>query len=311
LQLNKKELTNAITVDVEDFFQVSAFERYIAHDDWERIPGRVERNTEEILELFERHEVNGTFFVLGWVGERHPALLRRISGAGHEVASHSYRHERVNTLSREAFFEDASRTKKLLEDITGEPVKGYRAPTFSIGKRTLWALEELEAIGYEYSSSVYPIRHDLYGMPDAPRFPFRLNDLNILEVPISTVQIMGCNLPAGGGGYFRLAPYVVSRWMLRRINQTERRPCVFYFHPWELDPEQPRHISAKFVTRFRHYKNLKLMGPRIDRLLRDFRWGRMDDIFLRMPLADQNVPEVFERNLSATIGNPAGESQGG
>jgi polysaccharide deacetylase family protein (PEP-CTERM system associated) len=307
LRVKKKELTNAITVDVEDYFQVSAFERHVARDDWGNIPGRVEGNTDRILELFESHGVNGTFFVLGWVGKRFPALLRRIADAGHEVASHSYYHTRVGTLSRSAFLADAVRTKKLLEDLTGQPVRGYRAPTFSIGKQTLWALEELEAAGYAYSSSVYPIRHDLYGMHDAPRFPFHLNGLNILEVPITTVRIMGHNLPAGGGGYFRLAPYPVSRWMLRQVNKVEDRPVVFYFHPWELDPEQPRHIPTSVVTRFRHYTNLKLMASRIDKLLHEFRWGRMDDIFLCKTSTGRHAPEFLEQNLSEGADNPAGE----
>lgn len=285
----KEELANAMTVDVEDYFQVSAFERYVAQDDWETIPGRVEKNTERILELFESHEIYGTFFILGWVGNRYPMLLRRIADAGHEIASHSFFHQRVSTLTRSTFYADALRTKKLLEDVTGHPVRGYRAPTFSIGKRTLWALEELEAAGYEYSSSVYPIRHDLYGMHNAPRFPFHMNGLKILEVPITTVRIMGHNLPAGGGGYFRLAPYSVSRWMLRRVNRIEGRPGVFYFHPWELDPEQPRQFPANFVTRFRHYTNIGVMDLRIGRLLREFRWKRMDEIFLDKASTDQGI----------------------
>jgi polysaccharide deacetylase family protein (PEP-CTERM system associated) len=270
-----------MSVDVEDYFQVSAFERNIARSDWDRLPARVERNTEKVLSLMERHSVRTTFFTLGWVAERFPGVVRAIADAGHEVASHGYGHQRVTQMSRAQFREDVSRAKKLLEDIIGTRVLGYRAPSYSIGKDTLWAVDELESAGYLYSSSIYPIYHDLYGMPDAPRFPFRhRGGEGILEIPISTARVFHFNVPSGGGGYFRLLPYALFRSAIRRINEREAKPCVFYFHPWELDPEQPRPDNLSAKTRFRHYLNLHRMEARLSRLLRDFRWDRVDRVFL-------------------------------
>lgn len=270
---------NAMTVDVEDYFQVAAFKHKIADDDWQRWPCRVEENTERILELFDRKGVHATFFTLGWVAERYPELVRRIAEAGHEVASHGLRHVKVTEQTPSQFHDDVTRTKMLLEDITGLPVNGYRAASFSIGASNLWALDVLNKAGYHYSSSIYPVHHDHYGMPDAPRFPFRMQEGELMEIPISTVDVFGKKLPCGGGGYFRLLPYSLSRWAIQRVNQRDQRPSVFYFHPWELDPGQPRIPDAGLKSRFRHYVNLDKMERRLSRLLGDFSWDRMDKVF--------------------------------
>ena len=272
------EIANALTVDVEDYFQVSALAPHIARADWERIPCRVERNVERILELLAEASARATFFTLGWIAERHPQLVRRIAAAGHEVASHGYGHLRIHEQTPGEFAEDIRRAKSLLEDLAGTSVQGYRAPSFSIGRNTLWAFDELAKAGYRYSSSVYPVRHDLYGMPDAPRFPYRPR-ADLLEIPITTTSFRNRNLPAGGGGYFRLLPYTVSRALIRRVNIVDRRSSVFYFHPWEIDAAQPRVPGTTLKTRFRHYVNLHRTEPRLRRLLTDFRWRRMDEVF--------------------------------
>ena len=273
-------VTNAMTVDVEDYFQVAAFEECIRREDWPHWPVRVEGNTRRVLELFERNGVHATFFVLGWVAERFPVLVRDISAAGHEIASHGFGHERLTHLSRVEFRDSITRTKLLLEDVTGTAVHGYRAPSYSIGPTTMWAHDELHEAGYRYSSSIVPIHHDLYGMPAAPRFPFFAERSGLLEIPVTTVRLCGRNWPCGGGGYFRLLPYALFKRGLRRVNRRERCAGVFYFHPWELDPAQPRVPGGGVKTRFRHYVNLERMAPRLARLFRDFRWSRADTIFL-------------------------------
>lgn len=272
---------NAMTIDVEDYFQVSAFEHHIPRERWDHLPCRVERNLDVIFALLADHGAKATFFTLGWIAERYPTLVRRVVAEGHELASHGYSHGRASDQDRAEFSADVERAKKLLEDTAGVAVKGYRAPSFSIGRLNLWALEALVDAGYVYSSSIYPIRHDHYGLPDAPRFSFRPEHApDLLEIPVTTVRLLNHNVPAGGGGYFRLMPYAASRWCLRRVNRLDRQPCVFYFHPWEIDPEQPRQRGIGAKTRFRHYVNLNRMRPRIEQLLRDFRWDRMDRIFL-------------------------------
>jgi polysaccharide deacetylase family protein (PEP-CTERM system associated) len=278
------EIANALTVDVEDYFQVSALAPYISRSDWERIPCRVERNVETILALLAESGAQATFFTLGWIAERYPALVRQVVAAGHELASHGYGHLRIHEQTRAAFAQDIQRAKALLEDLAGTEVRGYRAPSFSIGRKTLWAFDCIAEAGYRYSSSVYPVRHDLYGMPEAPRFPYQPRQ-GLLEIPVSTAQVLKRNLPAGGGGYFRLLPYSVSRALIRRVNRTERRSAVFYFHPWELDPGQPRVPGTSVKTRFRHYLNLHRTQPRLRRLLRDFRWRCMESVFLSSPAA--------------------------
>jgi polysaccharide deacetylase family protein (PEP-CTERM system associated) len=273
-------IINAMTVDVEDYFQVSAFETNVDRVDWDNMPRRVESNVDRILELFERKGIVATFFTLGWVAERHPDMVRRIVSQGHELASHSWAHARVTTQNPAEFRQDVTRTKKLLEDISGVVVTGYRAPSYSIGSSNLWALDELADAGYLYSSSIVPIRHDLYGMPEAPRFAFTAAGGRLLEIPVTTVPLAGRNINCGGGGWFRLFPYRFSRWALARVNMLEGQAGVFYFHPWEIDPEQPRPNGLSAKSRFRHYLNLDRMYPRLEHLLEDFSWGRMDHIFL-------------------------------
>jgi polysaccharide deacetylase family protein (PEP-CTERM system associated) len=272
-------IVNAMTVDVEDYFQVAAFEDQISRSDWDRWPCRVDANTHRVLDVFAEHRVKGTFFVLGWVAERYPGLVRRLVAEGHEIASHGYDHTRLNEFDRDQLREDLLRTKGLLEDLAGTAVLGYRAPSYSIGARNLWALDVVQETGHVYSSSIYPIRHDLYGMPDAPRFPFRLRPDAILEIPVTTLRFAERNFPCGGGGYFRLMPYPLYRWAMRRVNDTDRQPGMFYFHPWEIDPTQPRVEGASLRSRFRHYVNLGTMEARLRRLLGDFSWGRMDEVF--------------------------------
>ncbi len=277
----RRDPVNAMTVDVEDYFQVSAFESHISRERWEHLPRRVEHNTHRILDLFAAHQVQATFFTLGWVAERHPALIGRIVADGHELASHGYSHVRATRQTPAEFREDVIRTKALLEDLGSVAVRGYRAASYSIGAGNLWALAELEQAGYHYSSSIYPIRHDLYGMPEAPRFAFRPDNAPaLLEVPVTTVTLLGRTLPCGGGGYFRLWPYALSRWALRRVNHRDGQSGVFYFHPWEIDPGQPRQPGLGLKTRVRHYLNLHRMERRLGSLLRDFRWDRMDRVFL-------------------------------
>ena len=272
-------ITNALTIDVEDYFQVSAFAPHIARGDWDRRECRVERNVETILAMLALREVKATFFTLGWIAERYPQLVRSIVAEGHELASHGYGHERVTDLTPEAFDADIRRAKAILEGLSGNPVIGYRAPSFSIGASNLWALDILARAGYRYSSSIYPIRHDHYGMPDAPRFAHR-TDSGVIEIPPTTLRVLNRNLPSSGGGYFRLLPYAVSRWMLRRVNEVDQQAAVFYFHPWEIDVDQPRIPGVGVKTRFRHYTNIDRMEARLQQLLGDFAWGRMDAIFL-------------------------------
>lgn len=279
-----ERIRNAMTCDVEDYFQVSAFAPYIERASWPSRECRVEANMERILALFERKQVRATFFTLGWIAERYPQVVRRIVAGGHELASHGYGHLRAADQSRAEFANDIRSSKALLEDIGGQAVLGYRAPSFSIGRANLWALDVLRDAGYRYSSSIYPIAHDHYGMPEAPRFAFYPNGPDgLLEVPITTVQLFKRNLPAGGGGYFRLLPYALSRWMMAKVNQDDRQPALFYFHPWEVDPGQPRPQGLGAKARFRHYVNIGRMEGRIEALARDFAWDRMDRIFLNQP----------------------------
>lgn len=277
-------ITNALTIDVEDYFQVSAMAPYIRRDEWDSRECRVERNVDRILALLAQHDIRATFFTLGWIAERYPQLVRQIVAQGHELASHGYGHQRASELSRDAFRDDIVRAKHLLEDLGGVAVQGYRAPSFSIGEGNLWAFDSLQAAGYRYSSSIYPIKHDHYGMPDAPRFAHTVAD-GLLEIPVSTLRLRGRNLPSSGGGYFRLLPYALSRWMIAKVNADDRQPAIFYFHPWEIDAGQPRVAGINLKTRFRHYVNIPRMAQRLDGLMGDFRWGRMDHIFLGQPQA--------------------------
>jgi len=270
-------LTNAFTVDVEDYFQVSAFTRYIDRDSWSRLPCRIEGNVDRILQLLADHRATGTFFTLGWIAQRYPTMVRRIVTEGHELASHGYSHRRNNELTREEIEDELVGTRELLEDIGGQHVIGYRAPSFSIGRRNLWMHELLARTGHHYSSSIYPIHHDHYGMPDAPRFAYR-TPCGLTEIPAATVKLGSTHFPASGGGYFRLLPYAVSAWNLRRINLHDGERAVFFCHPWEIDPEQPK-VSCGRKTRFRHYLNLSRTEQRIVRLLEEFKWDRIDRVF--------------------------------
>ncbi|WP_217907105.1 XrtA system polysaccharide deacetylase [Massilia sp. BJB1822] len=277
-------IRNAMTIDVEDYFQVSAFAPHIAREAWPSLECRVEANIDRILGILDAGQAKATFFTLGWIAERYPAMVKRIVAGGHELASHGYSHLRASDQDRAQFMQDISSSKAILEDIGGQAVQGYRAPSFSIGPGNLWALDALHEAGYRYSSSIYPIQHDHYGMPDAPRFAFYPNGKDgLLEVPITTVRLMQRNLPAGGGGYFRLLPYALSRRMMRRVNREDGQAAIFYFHPWEIDPQQPRPAGIGLKTRFRHYVNLSRMDQRIQALTRDFAWDRMDRIFLGQP----------------------------
>jgi polysaccharide deacetylase family protein (PEP-CTERM system associated) len=277
--MNSREtFTNALTIDVEDYFQVSALRPHVDRASWDGIPLRVEANVDRILQLMADRGAHGTFFTLGWVAERHPGLIRRIVDNGHELASHGHGHDRATELSPQHFAEDIVHAKRTLEDIGGVAVRGYRAPSFSIGAENPWALDRILEAGYAYSSSIYPVKHDHYGMPDAPRFPFRTAN-GLWEIPMTTIRLGRRNWPAGGGGFFRLLPYPVSRWAIRRVNRTDGRPAMFYFHPWEVDPGQPRSAGVGLKTRFRHYLNLHKTEDRLARLMADFRWDRIDRVF--------------------------------
>ncbi len=275
-------MRNALSVDVEDWFQVGAFETVISRDSWDDRECRVERNSDAILALFDDAGVKGTFFTLGWVAERYPALMRRIVNAGHEIASHGYGHDRVFTFTPAQFAADIERARKLIEDKSGAMVTGYRAPSFSIDHRTPWAHEILAEQGYTYSSSVAPIKHDHYGWADAPRFAFRpVAGSDFLEIPVTTAVLGQKRLAAGGGGFFRLLPYAFSRWAIRQVNDDALRPAVIYFHPWEIDPGQPRVANASIKSKLRHYTKLGAMAGKLRRLTGDFEWERLDSIVAR------------------------------
>ena len=272
-------MRNALSVDVEDWFQVGAFENTIDKASWDGRLHRVERNTDAVLAMFGEAGVRGTFFTLGWIAARYPALIRRIAAAGHEVASHGWDHLRVFRMTPKQFADDLSRSRAAIEDAAGQQITGYRAPSFSIDLRTPWAHAVLAEAGYAYSSSVAPVLHDHYGWPEAPRFAFRpLSDSGLIELPVTTVKIAGRNFAAGGGGFFRLFPYGLSRWAVREVNRKEKRPAIFYFHPWEIDPEQPRVAEAPLKSRLRHYTNLDRMAGKLRKLLRDFEWVRTDQV---------------------------------
>ena len=278
--MTNNTITNVMTVDVEDYFQVAAFDNIIDSKDWDSLPHRVQNNTNKILDIFAEKNIKATFFVLGWVAERYPEIVKRIVNEGHELASHGYAHKKATEQSRSEFKTDIIKAKKILEDISGVEIKGYRAPSYSINKSNLWVHDELKATGHQYSSSVYPVKHDLYGIPDAPRFAYQCKN-GLLEIPITTAPVSGRNFPAGGGGFFRLYPYALTRWIIQRSNYKDKQPSIFYFHPWEIDPQQPRQKSASFKSRFRHYLNLEKTEPRLKKLLNDFKWDRMDNIFLK------------------------------
>ncbi|WP_293881125.1 XrtA system polysaccharide deacetylase [Sphingomonas sp.] len=271
-------MLNALSVDIEDWFQVGAFEKVIDRSDWDGLEQRVERNTDAVIALFGEAEVKATFFTLGWVAHRYPSLIRRIVDAGHEIASHGWDHRRVFTMSPAEFAADLERARGTLQDAAGCAVTGYRAPSFSIDQRTPWAHEILSNAGYRYSSSVAPVKHDHYGWPEAPRFAFApVTGSPLIELPVTTARFAGKRLAAGGGGFFRLLPYAFSAWAIRQVNAAGQ-PATFYFHPWEIDPDQPRAANAPLRSRLRHYTNLDAMADKLRHVLRDFEWGRVDAV---------------------------------
>ena len=271
-------LINALTIDLEDYFQVEAFASRINYNDWDNYPCHIEKNTKKILDILDFYQVKATFFCLGWIAKRYPLLIKTIAQKGHEIASHGYAHKPIYKQSPKEFREDIKRTKNILEDIIGKPVFGYRAPTYSITQKTLWALEILAEEGYKYDSSIFPIKHDLYGIPNAPRFPFvitfqRSNVQTFFEFPLTTLRILNINIPIAGGGYFRLFPYVFIKNALKYINIKEKKPFIFYLHPWELDPNQPRINHIPWRSRFRHYVNLHKTEKKLKKLLSDFKFN--------------------------------------
>jgi polysaccharide deacetylase family protein (PEP-CTERM system associated) len=270
---------NALTVDVEDYFHVGAFQKVIRPEDWGGFESRVVRNTVRLLDLFDRHRVKGTFFVLGWVAQREPELVREVTRRGHEIACHGETHELVFKQSPAVFLSETQTAKRRLEDTTGLPVLGYRAASYSVTRDSIWALQILEDLGFMYDSSVFPIHHDVYGIPGSPRYRHAVASGKLQELPLTTVEVAGTRLPCAGGGYFRLLPYAYTRWALRRVNRRDLMSAIFYLHPWEVDPEQPRVAGASLRSRFRHYFNLKACEARLSRLLGDFAWGRVDEIF--------------------------------
>lgn len=268
---------NYLTFDVEDYFQVSAFDDVVRRDEWDNFQSRVEKNTETFLDLLDAHNVKATFFVLGWVAEKYPQLIKKIDNSGHEVACHSFYHRLVYTQTPDEFRDETKRTRELLENITGKAVIGYRAPSYSITKNSLWAIDILEELGFQYDSSIFPIHHDRYGVPDAPRFQYSFPHKKIIEIPISTYPFLGKNIPVSGGGYFRLFPFFLTEFFLKSINKKENKPFIFYLHPWELDPAQPRIDNASALSRFRHYVNLDKTADRLEKLLGNFNFTTIRD----------------------------------
>jgi polysaccharide deacetylase family protein (PEP-CTERM system associated) len=277
------QVLNGMSVDIEEWFQVGAFENVIDRAQWGGLVSRVEANCDAILQLFAEAQIHATFFTLGWVAQRHGPMMRRIADAGHEIASHGWDHARVFTMDAKAFADDLARTRAVLEDTTGQRVIGYRAPSFSIDARTPWAHRVLAEQGYAYSSSVAPIVHDHYGWREAPRFAFLpVSDADLLEIPVATAEVGGRRMAAGGGGFFRMLPYGLSHWAIARANSRDKQPAVFYFHPWEIDPDQPRQTQAPLRSRVRHYTNLSGMKAKLARVIGDFAWGRMDVVAERL-----------------------------
>ena len=289
-----RSIVNAMTIDVEDYFHVSVFDGVVPRHLWEGFESRVCSNTDRLLQLFDSYEVKATFFVLGWVAERYPELVRRIVAQGHELASHGYGHRLVYDQTPKAFREDVRRAKGLLEAASGTQVLGYRAPSYSVTPKSLWALDILIEEGYGYDSSIFPIRHDRYGIPVSPRHPYLLERPGgaLVEAPASTTRLGTWNLPVAGGGYFRILPYEWTRWGINRVNRLEGRPTIFYLHPWEIDPDQPR-LKAGALSRFRHYRNLAETEPRLRRLLNDFRFGPMSGVLKRAVASSVSAEPVL------------------
>ncbi|MDJ0941248.1 MAG: DUF3473 domain-containing protein [Woeseiaceae bacterium] len=294
-------VANAMTIDVEDYFQVSALASAIDRDSWDSIDCRVEANTDKLLQMFDDADVCATFFVLGWVADRYPAVVRRICEAGHELASHGYSHELIYRQTPDEFAEETRRSKTVLEDVSGLPVNGYRAASFSIRRSTGWAIEALVDAGFTYDSSIVPVRHDLYGVANAPAHPYTIvmpDGRRIVEYPPSTISLSGRRIPVGGGGYFRLFPYWFSRWALNSINRSEGKPFTFYLHPWEVDPDQPRVKTNNLKSRFRHYNNLHKCEARLERLLSHFRFTTKEQVLASLELPDVSFADILESGTS-------------
>jgi len=268
-----------MTVDVEDYYHVSAFAKVIAPRDWERWPSTVERNTQRLLDLFDEASIKATFFVLGWVAERYPQLVREIHARGHELASHGYSHQLVYKQTPALFRAETAQSKQLLEDIAQTPIVGYRAASYSITRESLWAIDILIELGFQWDSSIFPVYHDRYGIPDSPAQPYRIRSDGgeLLEFPLTTAKLLGYSMPAAGGGYFRLYPYALSRWLFKNATNDNRRPAIFYLHPWEIDELQPRVPGASLLSRFRHYNNLAHCLPRLKKMLAEFPFGTVSD----------------------------------
>ena len=276
---------NAMSIDVEDYFQVAAFKSNIDPEHWDSIPCRIERNMDVVMALLRKNNVKATFFTLGWLAQRYPALVRHIVAEGHELASHGYGHQMIGDMTPVSFREDVSKAKQILEDVSGVAIKGYRAPSFSIALKTLWAHDVLANTGHQYSSSVYPIKHDLYGMPSAPRFGYQLKN-GLIEIPATSLRLGERNFPAAGGGFFRLFPSALSHAIIRKVNRDDRQSAIFYCHPWEFDPDQPRVAGASRKSRFRHYINLKQNPDKFNVLLQAFKWAPMRDVFSHLLATD-------------------------
>ncbi|MBE8716019.1 XrtA system polysaccharide deacetylase [Cellvibrio polysaccharolyticus] len=269
-------ITHAMTVDVEDYYHVAAFGQVIRPDEWDQWPSRVEANTDRLLQLFDDAGIHITFFILGWVADRYPALVKRIHQQGHEIASHGFSHQLIYRQTPEVFREETARSKDILEALTGEAILGYRAASYSITRKSLWALEILAELGFQWDSSIFPTRHDNYGIPGSPEEPYRLitdSGKVLTEFPLTTAKVFGQAIPAAGGGYFRQYPYALSRWLFDRASLNQTMPRIFYLHPWEIDPEQPRVPNASWFSNFRHYTNLDKCLPRLERMLQDFKFG--------------------------------------
>jgi polysaccharide deacetylase family protein (PEP-CTERM system associated) len=267
------QIRNYLTIDVEEHFQVSAFENVLSTTSWSAHHSRVQKNTRVLLDLLDQYATKATFFIVGWVAERHPDLVMEIRSRGHDIGCHSYMHKKVYTLTPDEFRADTNKAKEIIEKILGEQISGYRAPSYSITSKSLWALDILEELGFKYDSSIFPVHHDNYGIPDAPRFKYHHTKQNLIEYPISTAKVFGYNVPVAGGGYFRLFPYWLTKQLLLKINTQEKKPFMFYLHPWEVDPDQPRINNASMLSRFRHYNNLSKTRIRLEKLLNDFEFG--------------------------------------
>jgi polysaccharide deacetylase family protein (PEP-CTERM system associated) len=292
LQNSPVSMLNALTIDVEDYYHVGAFASVIRPADWGQYESRVERNVHHLLDLLDEYRTRATFFILGWVGERFPQLVRAIHRRGHEVACHGYAHQLIYTQTPAQFRQETQHSKRLLEDTSGQPIIGYRAASYSITQESLWALQILQDEGFRYDSSIFPIHHDRYGIPDSSRFGYLVEghgDSGFVELPPSTVRLAGMNIPIAGGGYFRIFPYRFTRWGIGYINRREHQPAVVYLHPWEIDPSQPR-IAGDVLARFRHYCNLHKTEPRLVRLLQEFTFDTVSAVLQSQGLLPAGAP---------------------